>query len=196
MDSGSYSLQNTFSTFEVNTSSPKCNFLTANTSHFYEAVHLLYGTGIVWVVTLTMFIFPVFNIVISQGYTAGNSQRSPFSLAAQLLLCQQPLLIPGLLLHCAVVYYFVLAETSAHPSACGPALHPFLCPIVGSRPPLTHTPNQPLNFCTAASTNDLYIVSYPLWLICLVGRLLCWEQSHMRIKMRMSFRTNMLWISC
>lgn len=82
----------------------------------------------------------------SQGHPAGKSKRSALSLAAQLLLCQQPLLIPGLFLHCVVVYYAVLAATPPHPSPRSSALHPLLCTVVGRGPWLTHTPYQPLNF--------------------------------------------------
>lgn len=128
MDSGSHSLQNPFSTFEVNTSpSLKCLFSSANT------------WGCVWAGHQN---FPVCSH--PQRHSAGHSQRSPFSLAPQ-LLCQQPLFIPGLLLHCVVVYYFVRATTAAHPSAHRPALHPLLGAVAGSRPPLTHQPHQPLS---------------------------------------------------
>lgn len=106
--------------------------------------------------------FPVFNFLISQGYPAGNSQRSTFSLATQLLLCQQPLLVPGLLLHCLVVYYFVLAATPTHPSARGPALHPLFCAVVGSRSPLTHNPHQPLNF-VQQQVQMTFIQRFALW---------------------------------
>lgn len=85
-------------------------------------------------------------ISASEGHPAGKSERSTLPLAAQLLFCQQPLLIPGLFLHCAVVYYTVLTATPPHPSAHGAALHPFLCTLVGRWPRLTHTPHHSLNF--------------------------------------------------
>ena len=88
----------------------------------------------------------VFFFCLLQGHPARKSERSALSLAAQLLLCQQPLLIPGLFLHCVVVYYAVLTATPPHPPARSPALHPLLGTVVGRGPRLAHDPYQPLNF--------------------------------------------------
>lgn len=81
-----------------------------------------------------------------QGHPAGKSERSTLSLAAQFLLRQQPLFISGLFLHCVVVHYLVFTATPPHPSACSPALHPLLCPLVGRGPRLAYTPDKPLSF--------------------------------------------------
>lgn len=91
-----------------------------------------------------------------QGHSTGKPERSAFSLAAQFLLCQQPLLIPGLFLHCVVIYYAVLTATPPHPPSHGATLHPLLRTMVGRGPWLTHTPYQPLNF-----------VERKVWTVCL-----------------------------
>lgn len=100
----------------------------------------------------------------SEGHPAGESERSALSLAAQLLFCQQPLLIPGLFFHCVTVYYVVLVATPPHPSAHSPALHPLLCAVVGRGPWLGHTPHQPLNFVWTASLTYLKPVFTPFLL--------------------------------
>lgn len=87
----------------------------------------------------------VFFFHLFQRHPAGESERSALSLAAQLLLFQQPLLVPGLFLHCVTVHHVVLAATPPHPSAGSPALHPLLRTVVGGRPWLAHSPHQPLN---------------------------------------------------
>lgn len=125
-------------------------------AHFYSSTTLSvsmkavsYVCGFYWCVNVFFGFF--------QGHPSGKLKRSAFSLAAQFLLCQQPLLIPGLFLHCAVVYYAVLTATPPHPPAGSTALHPLLGAVVGRGPRLTHPPYQPLNF-----------VERKVWTACLI----------------------------
>lgn len=112
-----------------------------------------------------------------QGHPTRKSESS-FSLAAQFLLCQQPLLIPGLFLHCVIVYYAVLIATPPHPSAHSTALHPLLCTMVGRGPWLTHTPHQPLNF-----------VEHKVWTACLTFQ----SQSSLLLSLRSSACSVSFW---
>lgn len=81
-----------------------------------------------------------------QGHPTGKPERSALSLATQLLLCQQSLLIPGLLLHCFAFYYTVLTATPPHSSAHSSALHPLVCTVAGRGPWLANNPHQSLKF--------------------------------------------------
>lgn len=116
---------------------------------FLIPIILLFSAGLIRAVWFCFCLF--------QGHPAGKSERSSLSLAAQLLLCQQPLLIPGLFLHCAAVHYAVLTATPPHSSACSTALQPLLRAMAGRGPWLTSTPHQPLNF-----------VERKVWTACLI----------------------------
>lgn len=82
---------------------------------------------------------------LPQGHPAGKSKRSTLSLAPQLLLREQPLLIPGLFLHRSPVNHLVHAATSPNPPARRTALLPILCAVAGGRLGITDAPHQPLN---------------------------------------------------
>lgn len=82
---------------------------------------------------------------LPQGHPARESERGAFALAAQLLLRQQPLLIPGVLPNCAPVHHVVPAATPPHSPAHRPALQPLLGAVAGGGPRLAYAAHKPLN---------------------------------------------------
>ena len=64
---------------------------------------------------------------LSKGYSAGESERSPLPLASQLLLCQQPLLVLGLLPGCPPIHPALLAAPPTYPQLYHATLHPLYC---------------------------------------------------------------------